>query len=76
VNGLKIGFLGPLDVAEWQPGVDWHGDELILETKDGNVNVYFDDEESPSGRFCVFKYLPLFPGLWLPAYLAARKSAK
>jgi len=44
-NGLQISFLGPLDVTEWQPWMDWNGDELILETKDGNVHVCFDDEE-------------------------------
>lgn len=46
VNGLKISFLGLFDAAEWQPGVDWNGDELILETTDGNVSVLFDDEEN------------------------------
>jgi len=50
VNGLKIGFLGLFDSTEWQPGVDWNGDELILETKDGNVNVYFDDEENGAAQ--------------------------
>lgn len=46
VNGLKISFLGHLDATEWQPSVDWNGDELILETKDGSVSVHFDDEEN------------------------------
>jgi len=46
VNGLKISFLGFFDATEWQPGVDWNGDELILETKDGNVSVHFDDDEN------------------------------
>jgi len=74
VNGMQTSFLGSMDVTEWQPGMDWNGDELTLETKDGNVYVYFDDEESSSGRFCVFRYLLLVSGLWLPVYLAARKA--
>jgi len=74
VNGSQVGFLGSLDVTEWQPGMNWNGDELTLETKDGNVHVYFDDEKSSPGRFCVFGYLAAFPFLWLPAYMAARKS--
>jgi hypothetical protein len=50
VNGLKISFLGFFNATEWQPGVDWNGDELILETKDGNVSVHFDDEENGAAQ--------------------------
>ena len=46
VNGFKISFLGLFDATEWQPSVNWIGNELTLETKDGSVNVHFDDEEN------------------------------
>lgn len=46
VKGLKTSFLGLFNATEWHPSVNWNGDELILETKDGNVSVYFDDEEN------------------------------
>jgi hypothetical protein len=50
VNGLKTSFLGLFDATEWQPSMNWNGDELILETKDGNVSVYFDDEENEAAQ--------------------------
>ena len=49
-NGFKIRFVGFFDATEWQSSVDWNGDELILETKDGNVSVYFDDEENGAAQ--------------------------
>jgi hypothetical protein len=49
-NGLKISFLGLFDATEWQPSMNWNGDELILETKDGSVNVHFDDEDNGAAQ--------------------------
>ena len=43
---FKTSFLWLFNTTEWQPSVNWDGDELILETKDGNVDVYFDDENA------------------------------
>ena len=52
VNGLRTSFLGLFDATEWQPSMNcqWNGDELILETKDGNVSVHFDDEENGAAQ--------------------------
>jgi hypothetical protein len=52
VNGLKISFLGLFDATEWQPSVNWNGDELILETKNGKVNAHwhFDVDDNKAAQ--------------------------
>jgi hypothetical protein len=46
----RRGFVG--DFSGWTEGEDgWKGDEAILETKNGSVKVYYDDEVIESLEF-------------------------
>ena len=44
LRGVQRGFLGAFDTSEWRGSENWVGDELLAETKNGSVKVFFDDE--------------------------------
>ena len=41
---VQRSFLGHFNPSQWDIGVPWEGDELSIESKNGSVNVSFDDE--------------------------------
>ena len=55
-KGTNKCFLGEFVAEEWGENGEeaWGGDEVIAETRDGNIFVWFDDEvghEKPKGFF-------------------------
>jgi hypothetical protein len=44
VDRTQRSFIGHFDPSAWAHEGKWTGDELYVEAKNGNMNVYFDDE--------------------------------
>jgi len=51
MDHVQRSFLGYFNPSQWEIGTPWEGDELLIESKNGSVNVSFDDEATaPSGQ--------------------------
>ena len=44
VNHVQRSFIGHFDPTEWENDAKWTGDELTIDARNGNVNIYFIDE--------------------------------
>ena len=44
LDHVQRSFLGHFNPSQWDIGKPWEGDELSIESKNGSVNVSFDDE--------------------------------
>jgi len=63
MDGVQRSFLGNFNPSQWEIGVPWEGDELLIETKNGSVKVFFDDEgDGPTtlrGQSFFSRFFPL-----------------
>jgi hypothetical protein len=58
LDHVQRSFLGDFNPSQWDIGAPWEGDELSLESKNGNVNVSYDDESQGShGQSFISKLL-------------------
>ena len=48
VGGVQRSFLGHFNPLDFEHGVEWEGDELFAETRNGSVRIYFEDEATPA----------------------------
>jgi len=59
VDRVQKSFLGDFKHEEWTSDAEWEGDELLAETRNGNVKLHYMDEPSVAnpgffGRFFSF----------------------
>ena len=45
---IQRSFLGDFNPSQWDIGSPWVGDELSIESKNGSVDISFDDESQGS----------------------------
>ena len=58
LDHVQRSFLGDFNPSQWDIGAPWEGDELSIESKNGSVNVSFDDESQGSyGQSFISKLL-------------------
>jgi len=57
LDHMHRSFLGNFNPSHFEIGTPWEGDELSIESKNGSVNVSFDDE--PRGQSFLSKLLSL-----------------
>lgn len=45
-DGVQRAFIGRFDPAHWvqKPWASWEGDELSIESRNGNLYIYYVDE--------------------------------
>lgn len=48
LDHVQRSFLGYFNPSQWDLGTPWEGDELSIESRNGSVNVSFDDESQGS----------------------------
>jgi len=48
LDHVQRSFLGDFNPSQWDIGTPWEGDELSIESKNGSVNISFDDESQGS----------------------------
>ena len=44
MDHVERSFLGYFNPSQWEIGTPWEGDELSVETKNGSVQISYDDE--------------------------------
>jgi hypothetical protein len=59
LDHVQRSFLGNFNPSQWDIGTPWEGDELTIESKNGSVNISFDDESqgAPRGQSFLSKFL-------------------
>lgn len=58
LDHVQRSFLGHFNPSQWDIGVPWEGDELSIDSKNGSVNISFDDEsQGPRGQSFLSKFL-------------------
>ena len=48
LDNVQRSFLGNFNPSQWDIGATWEGDELSIDSKNGSVNISFDDESQGS----------------------------
>jgi len=48
LNRMQRSFLGEFNPSQWDIGAPWEGDELSIDSKNGSVDISFDDESQGS----------------------------
>ena len=57
LDHVQRSFLGDFNPSQWDLGTPWDGDELSIESKNGSVNISFDDESQGSSGQSFFSKL-------------------